>query len=498
MSEYVLKKEKVPLTTKNRLFIEQNAYRRAQEYYEQLKNNNQFRDKDLRHRNAELVKRKQNLILMKGSLPSTNETQQKKMEKQKIKSENEAIQNFITKIRSQIQQYNELYDQLDLEFQNQFFSYQKLEQLSLDHSYTAEQLKNIHLKAIKKYEKAYQKENDLIHLIYSLQNREKKALKKERALDLILSEPIDNIELDELLTKDVEDSLFDLESREQSLDDTKLVNDVEKELVELEILFRKNQKRQKTLSVKKNSLESQSSFSSSSDNQSKRVVVQEKNLTILSPKDKAKINQKIENIIQNLNEKNRKCLDESLEIDQASIVNLKKNKEQEKQFHIKTLKIKNLEDQIDFTSDLKSSVQNEQNQILLLTRKLHDLSVEKEQIKHSNANASQSRKVFESRKEDLKKLRSLIDIKMKELEEKDLKISKRKTQLQKDQEYINLKMIELDRYEQNVQFLEDQARVYEDKIKENCHEINQSYSIIGQKAKLDLNSDRFLQSDPLS
>ena len=37
--------------------------------------------------------------------------------------------------------------------------------------------------------------------------------------------------------------------------------------------------------------------------------------------------------------------------------------------------------------------------------------------------------------------------------------------------------------------LEDQARVYEDKIKDNCHEINQSYSIIDQKAKLDLNSD---------
>ena len=134
MFENEFKKGKVPLTTQNRLIIEQNAYRRAQLYYDQLMKSNHDREQYLRHRNAELVKKKQDLILMKGSLPSTSDTQKIKMENDKIQYENEIIQNYIIKIKSQIQQYNDLYNMLNIDYQDQYFSFQKLEQINLDHS----------------------------------------------------------------------------------------------------------------------------------------------------------------------------------------------------------------------------------------------------------------------------------------------------------------------------------------------------------------------------
>lgn len=499
MFENDFHEENIKLTPKKRLFIEQNAYKRAQEYFDRLSTSNQEREKEIRHRNTEIIKKKQNLVLLKGSLPSSIEIQKIKKENEQIQIENDTIQNLINKIKSQIKQYNDLYSKLDSDFQNKLLEFCKLEQMSIDHSFTAEQLKNIHLKAIKKYEKVFQKENDLINLLISLQQREKIVLKKEKKLDLILSEPLDNIELDDFLTQDVENSLSDLESTDNFNDDeSKLISDVEKELNDLEILIKSNKSRQKKLSIQKSYISSQSqiSFSSFTNSPSRKINEHEKDLTILNNKDKADINTKIENIIQTLHKKNRKCLDDSLEVDQLSIVNFQKIKEFEKQFQIKKLKIQNLKDQIEFINVLNSSVKDEQNKILLLTRQLSNMKNEKEQIKYANLNANQSRKIFESKKEDLKKLKSLLNIKINELNEKESKIKKRKIQFNKDQAMISSQMIELEMYEEKINNLEEQVKVYEDKIRDNCNEINKNYSIIDEQSKLSLNNNHsFRYSD---
>lgn len=501
MFENDLNQENLSLTTKKRLFIEQNAYKRAQLYFNQLSQSNQQREKEYRHRHSEIIQKKQNLILLNGSLPSTMEIKKIRKENQHIQQENEMIQNLINKIKSQIKQYNELYIRLDSEFQEKLLSFQKLEQLSIDHSYTIEQLKNIHLKAIKKYDKVFQTENDLINLLFSLQQREKIVLKKEKKLDLILSEPLDNIELEEFITQDIEVFLSGLESKEDfDIDNSELVNEIERELNDLEIIFKNNKSRQKKLSVQKSYISSQSqiSYSSFMDSPSRRTNGHETDLSILNEKDKANIDTKIDRIIQTLHEKNRKCLNETLEVDQLSIINFQKIKEFEKQFRIKSLKIQNLKDQITFINDLNSSIRNEQNEILLLTRQLSNLNNDKEKIKYANINGHQSRKIFESKKEDLKRLRSLVEIRMKELNEKESKINKRKSQYNKDKASISAQMIELEKYEEQVRDLEEQAKVYEEKIKENCNEINEFYSIINERAKLNFNSDQSSKnSEPL-
>lgn len=493
-----LNEENVKLTTNKRLYVEQNAYMRAQKYHNQLMKNNQQREKELRHKKNEIIKRKQNLILMKGSLPSCIETDKIKKENKQVQTENEIIQNLITKIKLQIKKYNDLYYKLDTDFQNQMLSFQKLEQFTLDNSFTAEQLKNIHLKAINKYEKVFQAENNLINMLFSLQNREKIVLKKEKKLNFILSEPLDNIELDEFLTQNIEDSASELELKDQTDNDiSKLINEIEKESIELETISKNNKKKKKNISIQKNYIFSQSqiSYSSFIEDSPRKAHDKKTDLVILDQNDKVQINSKIENIMHNLNEKNRKCLTESLEIDQLSIVNIQRSKELEKQFQIKKLKIQNLKDQVEFVHELNSSIKETQNAILVLTRKLSNLNDDKERIKHANSNAFQSRNIYESRKEDLNRLRSLLDIRMKELNEKELKINKRKNQYQKDQAYISSQMIEIEKYEQKIHFLEEQAKEYEEKIRENCNEFNESYSIIDEKSKLSFISDHSIQSN---
>ncbi|OHS98089.1 hypothetical protein TRFO_35552 [Tritrichomonas foetus] len=489
---------KSDLSVADRLFVEQNAYKRALQYFRELEDENVIREQNLKKRNTEITFRKQNILLAQSTIPQ-------KINVEAVKIENDRSQRYVNELNKQLSNINneiklafETYQNIDLQIQHIRKSQNLQFQNAHNHSRTFEHLEKIQQKSYQKYLEVSQGENKLIKKLGEFEKREKIVSQKENKYNIILSEPIDDIELDGFLTEEVENSLQELENRlKGTIIDDSLLLEVEKEMSYLEYLKKQNQKKKRQLNLKKSENSSLALFHQNSHQElaqslpihspkplsmsslRQSIIINEKN----QEKEQAKAQNQINEMINNLNQRNQKLINETVSIDKLARKSRDDLAKTKVEYLNKMKNINSLSEHIEEINDMKSKIENEKNQILLQKHRLDNLKTEKERIIRANQNLVHSRKMYESRKLDLKKLNALLELKRKDLKENLEKMNKRKIKCQKLETEVNSKFKVYKNYEKQVLKIEEEARVYESKIQENCEEINLSFSIIDEKAR---------------
>ena len=499
------------LSSSDRLFVEQNAYKRALKYYEALSDEVIKREGDIRKKASELTMKKQNLAISEASLPILIDPKKAKAEFLKVQNQIRELNKKLEIVLSDIHDENEYYQRISFQVDQKIRKKEQRKQKTLLHSNAAKQLNNVQEKTHNKYLEISKKEEELIRTLNEMHKREETALKKESKLKFFLIEPINTCDIDEIILEDIEKEVDQLEyklKKTQNIYD--LYKEVDSDLCKLEYISKKNQQRKKDLSFlqSKNYANSPKSKQRNNYNYTFTKNIHNTNLSkTVSPKKTSflfskaiqspilqktmaseKAKNKLDELSESLIDRGQKLIESSDNICKLELENNSEFLRQEKMYNEKVDFIKKNISELNLRKEIQEKLVEKENQNLLLVKKLDSLLSEKGQIIRTSQNLIEQRKMYESRKDDLKKLSLLLELKNNEILDNSQKIMKRKEIFQNEEKQFEILFHRYKNFEINVLKLEEEARIYEAKIQESCVEINKSLVIIDEKARLSYSS----------
>lgn len=302
---------------------------------------------------------------------------------------------------------------------------------------------------------------DSNYYFLSLKQQERDLLEKKNSIDSrqiearrILSEPIDDIRLEELLINDIEEDAELVENQYNAIakkDDYENLNQI---LIQLDELEDNNRQRKKYLTSKKYSVEQEMRiYSSKKPSFTRKSPSPQKQLELNNSYSirKDKVSQIINNICNSLDQRHKKLVEEEKKIDELDIQNKRKRTEVEKQWNKKLIQIKTQKSQIRekeklklTISDITEKIENDRHiyQSLYdkkkkIKRRIKTILRDKDYNSMKNAEHQTLVASLSKKREKLVKIDEQLKKRTQEFQKQEIEIKKKEKQLLEVEERVN-------------------------------------------------------------
>lgn len=309
--------------------------------------------------------------------------------------------------------------------------------------------------------------NDSNYYFLSLKQQERDLLEKKELIDSrqieakrILSEPIDDIRLEELLINDIEEDAELVENQFKSFgkrDDAESLNQI---LIQLEELENNNRKRKKDLISKRSSVKQEIKMYSNN-----KPIITKKSPNLQKQIDRGvsysikndKVTQIINNICNSLAQRQKKLAEQEQEIDDIDADNKKKRIIVEKDWNQKVAKIKSYTLKIREIEKLKLAITDINEKIENCKQVYISTCDKKNKIKRKITVFSRDRDENTKKSAEYQDIISNLNKRKEQLAHMDRKIQKRSILHKELENEIKQKEKQHDLYEETVKNLELQV-----------------------------------------
>ena len=330
----------------------------------------------------------------------------------------------------------------------------------------------------------------------TLKTKRRELTEKILACKQILSEPIDDVRLNEMVVSDLEDDVKLLQIQFNQNETENPVKSTEKLLTYVSQLENKNEARNRELITQQAKIDSLKK--SIKPEKQISIMGKRKNITkvnfdgkIRNQLKKEEVSKLINNIITKLKDRQTKIEADDAAIDKLAQDNQLERVKIEKRYERKLHQIENIKSQIKAKEELQSNIHKLENSIENSTVQLEVLQTDRAQIERRIQNILRDKNYNSQKNQEHQKLVQSLSERTKDLQRNEDLLTERKKRIIEQDELLKQEEERCKEYQNKVEFAEHQIEDIEALNEDQISKIQQS------SAEIEMSSKNFVEQHDL-